>query len=147
MSIGRIASKQAVTVALGASLEDAAVQMLRHGVGAIVVTDGCAERAAVVGIITDRDIVRARLEHSSALSALDVADVMSRQPLVLDDQQSVSLAVRHLRARRVRRAPVLDAQGRLLGLVSTDDLLGEIARQLSALAQVLARQGRKPQAA
>lgn len=143
MNIGHIASKQAVTAPVGASLEDAARLMLQYNVGAIIVTDGSGEHSAVTGIITDRDVVRARLEHSGSLSALDVADVMTRDPLVLDETQSVAMAIRNLRARGVRRAPVLASDGQLLGLVSTDDLLGEIATQLTALAQVVAQQGRK----
>ncbi len=143
MNIGQIASKHAVTVPLGASLEQAAQKMLQCSVGAIVVTDDAGGRPAVAGIITDRDIVRARLEHASALSALDVADVMTRTPLVLDAQESLTNAIRHLQARRVRRAPVVGRDGELLGLVSTDDLLGEIAAELIGLAHLVARQGRK----
>ncbi len=143
MNIGQIASKHAVTVPLGASLEQAAQTMLQNSVGAIVVTDDAGGRPAVAGIITDRDIVRARLEHASALSALDVADVMTRAPLVLDAQESLTNAIRHLQARRVRRAPVVGRDGELLGLVSTDDLLGEIAAELVGLAHLVARQGRK----
>ncbi len=143
MNIGQIASKQAVTVPLGASLEQAAQKMLQCSVGAIVVTDNSGGRPAVAGIITDRDIVRARLEHASALAALDVADVMTRAPLVIDAQESLTNAIRHLQARRVRRAPVVGRDGELLGLVSTDDLLGEIAAELAGLAHLVARQGRK----
>lgn len=146
MNIGQIASKQAVTVPLSASLEQVAEAMLQCGVGAIVVTEPADGHARVAGIITDRDIVRARLGRSSALSALHVADVMTHTPLVLDAEDSIASAIRHLQARCVRRAPVVDREGRLLGLVSTDDLLGEVATELSGLAQIVAKQGRRPQA-
>lgn len=145
MNVGQIASKQAITVPLGASLEEAAQKMLQYSVGAIVVTDSIKERTTVAGIITDRDIVRARLEHASALSALDVADVMTRTPLVIDARDSLTNAIRHLQARGVRRAPVVEQDGTLLGLVSTDDLIGEIAAELTGLAHLVATQGRKLQ--
>lgn len=141
MNVGRIASKQVVTVPVGASLEQAAEKMLQYGIGAIVVTDTMDDRPTVAGILTDRDIVCARLEHSSSLCALDVADVMTRTPLVLDADDSIVNAIRHLRARCVRRAPVIDRDGKLIGLVSTDDLLAEIAGELAGLAHVVAHQG------
>lgn len=141
MNIGEIASKQAVTAPLSASLQEVCEMMLQCGVGAVVVTESVDGHARVAGIITDRDIVRARLGRSSALSALLVADVMTRTPLVLDAEDSVANAIRHLQARGVRRAPVIDRDGRLLGLVSTDDLLGEVAAELSGLAQIVAKQG------
>ncbi|MHB1869829.1 MAG: CBS domain-containing protein [Steroidobacteraceae bacterium] len=146
MNIGQIASKQVVTVPLSASLEEVAEAMLQCGIGAIVVTESVNGHAKVAGIITDRDIVRARLGRSSALSALHVADVMSRTPLVLDAEDSIANAIRHLQARCVRRAPVVDRDGRLLGLISTDDLLGEVAGELSGLAQIVAKQSRRRQA-
>jgi CBS domain-containing protein len=146
MNVGQIASKQVVTVPLSASLEEVAEAMLKCGIGAIVVTDSVNGHAKVAGIITDRDIVRARLGRSSALSALHVADVMTRTPLVLDAEDSIANAIRHLQARCVRRAPVIDRDGRLLGLISTDDLLGEVAGELSGLAQIVAKQSRRRQA-
>ncbi len=143
MNVGAIASKQAVTVPVGASLEEAAKQMLQCSVGAVVVTDNADGRTVVAGILTDRDIVRARLEHSSSLAALNVADVMTRAPLVIDAGDSLAGAIRHLQARSVRRAPVIDRDGRLLGLISTDDVLGAIATELAGLAQLVAQQGRR----
>ena len=142
MSIGRICTRGAVTVPIGASLEEAASKMLELGVGAVIVTNGSLGEPAVAGILTDRDIVRARLEHSGALSAISVSTVMTRDPLVFDEDETLTNALRALRARDVRRAPVLGRDGRLIGLVSSDDLLAEIAAELGALAQVVERQGR-----
>lgn len=141
MNIGQIASQLAVTVSVGATLEDAAAEMLSHGVGTLIVTKLWEGRASVAGILTDRDIVRARLQHTSALSALDVADAMTLDPLIIDADESIPNAIRHLKARSVRRAPVVTRDGTLLGVISTDDLIREIAEQLGALAQLVARQG------
>ena len=142
MSIGQICTRGAVTVPIGASLEEAAGKMLELSVGAVIVTNGSFGEPAVAGILTDRDIVRARLGHSGALSAIGVSAVMTRDPLVFDEDETLTNALRALRARDVRRAPVLGRDGRLIGLVSSDDLLAEIAAELGALAQVVERQGR-----
>ena len=142
MSIGQICTRGPVTVPLDASLEEAAGKMLELGVGAVIVTDANVAPPAVAGILTDRDIVRARLGQCAALSTIRVAGVMTRNPLVFDESESLVNALRALRARAVRRAPVLGHDGRLIGLLSSDDLLAELAAELGALAQVVARQGR-----
>jgi CBS domain-containing protein len=58
----------------------------------------------------------------------------------LSADEEIGEAIATLRARGVRRAPVVDAHGELVGLVSTDDLVGEVARQVGALAGLLQRQ-------
>ncbi len=141
MNTGQIASIPAVTVPVGASLEQAAELMLRWHTGAVVVTENLGGHLRVAGMLTDRDIVRARLRHSGALSTLNVADVMTVQPLVLEANIGIDNALRNLQAREVRRAPVVDRDGALLGVVSTDDLLRVIAAQLGGLAQLVGRQG------
>ena len=140
MNTGQIASKPAVTVPLGASLEQAAEIMLRWHTGTVVVTENLDGHLRATGILTDRDIVRARLAHSGALSTLNVADIMTREPLVLDATSGLENALRNLQARGVRRAPVVDRNGELLGVVSTDDLLRVIAAELTGLAQLASQQ-------
>lgn len=142
VNTGQIASIPAVTVPLGASLEQAAQLMLRWHTGAVVVTENIDGHLRVAGILTDRDIVRARLKHSGALSTLNVADVMTAEPLVLEAHLGIDNALRNLQARAVRRAPVVDRDGALLGVVSTDDLLRFIAAELTGLAQLVTRQTR-----
>ena len=139
MNTGQIASIPAVTVPVGASLEQAAELMLRWHTGAVVVTENLGGHLRVAGMLTDRDVVRARLKHSGALSTLSVADVMTVQPLVLEANVGIDNALRNLQAREVRRAPVVDRDGALLGVVSTDDVLRVIAAQLGGLAQLASR--------
>jgi CBS domain-containing protein len=140
VNTGQIASIPAVTVPLGASLEQAAELMLRWHTGAVVVTENLGGHLGVAGMLTDRDIVQARLKHSGALSTLNVADVMTAQPLVLQTEVGIDNALRNLQARDVQRAPVVDSDGALIGVISTDDLLRVIAAELSGLAQLVTRQ-------
>lgn len=139
MKVGQICTRGAVTVPIGASLEEAASKMLECGVGSIIVTDPAQGRPRVAGILTDRDIVRARLDHSGSLNAISAESVMTRDPLLLDEEETLTNALRALRARDVRRAPVLGRNGELLGLISSDDLLKEIAGELEGLAQLVTR--------
>ena len=111
-------------------------------VGAVVVTEGDIGRARVAGIITDRDIVRAQLGRTADLSSLSAGETMTRDPLVLLEEESIDGAIAHLRARRVRRAPVVRPDGTPVGMVSVDDLLRHLAGKLSGLAGIVARQVR-----
>ncbi len=148
MKIAKVCTKGAITVSPSAPLSEAAQIMCARNVGTVVVTASPADRPVVVGIITDRDIVRAQLHRTSDLSRLSVAEVMTPDPLVLNEQESIEEAIHQLLARGVRRTPVINSSGKLVGLVSTDDLLAEISDELVNLVQPVAQQAiRKPPSA
>ena len=82
----------------------------------------------------------AQLQHAADLSRLRTGDVMTRDPLVLTEQESIGGAIDRLRARGVRRAPVISTSGMLVGLVSIDDLLVQVSQQLQNLALLVSYQ-------
>ncbi len=147
MTVATVYTKGAITVSPSAPLSEVAQIMCGRNVGTVIVTASPADRPVVVGIITDRDIVRAQLHRTSDLSRLSVADVMTSDPLVLNEQESVESAIDQMLARGVRRAPVIDASGMLVGLVSTADLLAEVSDELFNLVQPIARQAIRTAAA
>jgi CBS domain-containing protein len=148
MKIAKVCTKGAITVSPSAALSEAAQTMCASNVGTVVVTASHADRLVVVGIITDRDIVRAQLHRTSDLSRLAVSEVMTPDPLVLSEQESIETAINQMLARGVRRAPVIDASGMLVGLVSTDDLLAQVSDELVNLVQPIVQQAiRKPASA
>ena len=95
-----------------------------------------------IGILTDRDAVRGQFQRKADLFCLSVEDAMSRDPCVLAADTELAEALEVLSARRVRRAPVVNARGEMIGLLSLDDVMPEIARDLAALAQLMAGQWR-----
>jgi CBS domain-containing protein len=143
MNVGNLCSRPPVSVPGNAPLSEVVRLMVQERIGAIIVTDAPADRAVVLGIVTDRDIVQAQLAHVADFSQLNTADTMSRDPLVLNERDDVAEALRRMRARGIRRAPVVTSSGALLGLVSTDDLLAQIAQELNALASIIARQSQR----
>lgn len=142
MNVGEISSKEVVTVSPTASLDEVARLMMERDVGTVVVTKSPLDSSVVVGIVTDRDIVRTQFRLAAPLSRLQAEDAMTRDPLVLNENQSVASAVGRLQARRVRRAPVIDASGMLSGLVSSDDLLAQMSHELADLARLVSHRGR-----
>jgi CBS domain-containing protein len=140
MNVGEICSRDLVSAPESAPLGEIAALMCQRHVGAIVVTKIPSERPIAAGIVTDRDIVLAQLGRAADFASLRAADVMSACPLELCEDDSVEDAIQRMRARGVRRAVVITADGALAGVVSTDDLVVQIARELIVLACVLDRQ-------
>jgi len=143
MNLGNLCGRHPVTVQTGAPVSEVATLMRDQRVGAVIVTDDAQDRQRVLGIITDRDIVRAQLSRTADLSRLSAGEVMTPNPLVLSELDSVDSAIADLRARGVRRAPVVAGDGSLVGMLSADGLLVHLARKLGALAGVVERQLRR----
>src|SRR5579863_2881296 len=116
------------------SLASAAALMWVHDVGCVPVVN---DDGAVVGMITDRDICMAAYTRGARLENVDIASVMSRQVHVCSPGQSVAKAEEVMRLDRVRRTPVIDDRGALLGILS----LGDLARE--AVAQKRRRHGER----
>jgi CBS domain-containing protein len=145
MNIGELCARRAIVVSTSATLVEVAQLMRDEHVGAVIVTEGVSS-PRVAGIITDRDIVRAQLERTADLSRLAAGETMMPDPLVLDQHESIEGAIAHLRARGVRRAPVVAADGGPLGLISVDDLLVHLATTLIGAAAIVAQQPRAERA-
>ena len=142
MNIGEVCTREVYLVNPGEPLLQAAREMRQRNVGCVIVVEQRGTSLVPIGIVTDRDIARALPEHPDNLGTVPVADVMTRDPLALSEDESIVDAMVRLRQRGVRRAPVVAASGDLVGIVSTDDLLGIIAEQLGSLAQLVDRQMR-----
>ena len=133
MNAGSVCKHRLVTVTPTDDLIAAAHLMREKHVGYLVVSD-VNPGGRVVGVLTDRDIVVAVLAQEVDVRALKVGDVMTRDPLVIDDGQSIEVVLRHMREAGVRRVPVVDRSGALTGVLSIDDVLERIAEQLINIA-------------
>ncbi len=143
MNVGNLCSRRLVKVSIGEPISEVARLMQDQHVGAVVVTEGHGAHAHVAGIITDRDIVRTQLARTADLTSLSAGETMTRDPLVVFEQDPIDGTITHLHARGVRRAPVVKDDGTLVGLISADDLLAHVAEKLIGLAGAVAQQVRK----
>jgi len=109
-------SSDLVSVVPGATVAEAAQVMSIHHVGAaLVVEDG-----SLVGIFTERDIVRAlATEHDAASNRVEVW--MTKDPITLEPASSAEDALDLMRDHGFRHVPIVDA-ARLVGIVSIRDL-------------------------
>lgn len=104
----------------GDSLATAAKAMSEHDCGCVPVVD---DRGHVLGMLTDRDICMAALTSGLSLQALLVDKFMTVNVASARPSDSLVGAEMVMRARGVRRLPVLDDQDRIIGMLSCNDLL------------------------
>jgi CBS domain-containing protein len=144
MDVGAICSREVYVVRASEPLVQAAQEMQKRHVGAMVVVESTGDGAVrPIGIVTDRDIVRGQLTRGLDLHHLRVRDVMSTDLLTLSGRASVSEAIERIHARAVRRAPVVNDSGELIGIVSFDDLLPAAVADVQALATLVDQQAQR----
>jgi CBS domain-containing protein len=128
MSLERFCRKPIVTALPTQTVRDVALKMRDHHVGAVVVV----EEDRPVGVVTDRDIaLRVILEGRDA-ETTPVRDVMSRDLALVRDDDKIDDAVRAIREAGVRRVPIVDSNGKVVGMVALDDLVVLFASELGA---------------
>ncbi len=143
MDIGELCSREVYIVTPAEPLADAIAEMQRRHVGALVVVAQEPHAVRPIGVVTDRDAVRAQVVQRKGLHCLTVADAMTPRPLTLRETCGIPEAIGQMNARGVRRAPVVSESGDLVGIVSFDDLLPAVAQQLNALARLIGDQARR----
>lgn len=131
MSLESLLRKPLKTLPSDASCQDAALLMRDANIGCVVVV---AENERPLGILTDRDLVLQIVAKGRDGKQVCVADVMSSEPIFLSLDRELSDVVHVMRDLAVRRLPVVDEEGRALGIVALDDVLLLLADQLGDLA-------------
>lgn len=126
MRVEKLMSRELTTCRPHDSLEHAASLMWNSDCGSLPVTgDGGSELA---GIITDRDICMAALFQGKALRELRVEDAMAKKVLTCRASDEIDAAQRQMQDEQIRRLPVLDNEGALIGIISMADIVREAAR-------------------
>jgi len=147
MYASEICTHDVVTCARGAGVRELAQLMRDRHVGDVVVVDRGEEGAVPVGIVTDRDIVVRVLAKGLDIDAATAGDLMGEPLTTVSDSESVYDAIWHMRSHDIRRLPVVDARGVLLGVVTMDDIAAHLAAELADMVRVVPSQGRREQQA
>ncbi len=136
MTVGEICQKQVHFAEMTESVVAAAKRMRRRHLGALVVVNR-ARRP--IGIVTDRDIVVRAVAADAGVSVRTVEDVMTRPVKQVREDAPVEIAVSQMRTGGFRRLPVVDRQGRLVGIVTLDDVLARVAAAFGEIGTLLGR--------
>ena len=132
MTLGSIFRKPVVTAVPSQTLAEIAKAMAHRHVGTVVIV----ESGRPVGIVTDRDIALALGARGLALND-PVRHVMTSPVVTIEQDEGIMAATRMMRENAARRLPVVDTYGRVVGLVSADDLLVILGRELQNVADAI----------
>jgi CBS domain-containing protein len=141
MSIGEICSRETVFTTRDTTVATAARLMRHHHVGTLVVVEEMnGGRRVPVGIVTDRDVVIEVMATGLDPNAITVGDIMGPELVTARESEGVLETMQIMRYKGVRRLPIVDKDGQLVGIVSIDDLLEVLAEEFSELAKIMARE-------
>lgn len=116
-----------VTVGPEASAAEIADEMDQYAVGCVVVVD---DAHGLLGIVTDRDLMRRVVVPGLDPDAARAADVMTSEVVAASTEEPLERVLAEMGEAGVRRLPVLK-EGRVVGLVALDDVVCELGRELS----------------
>ncbi len=139
MSIGEICNRKVVVMQREETIAEAAKLMRDQHVGSVLVVDEQDGKRVPVGIVTDRDLVVEVIAPELDADAITVGDIMMTGFAVVKEETGVFEAIQYMRTKGIRRLPVVDAEERLIGIVTLDDLLILLAEELDALAKLVVR--------
>jgi CBS domain-containing protein len=126
MVIADLMSRNVATCKDDDRLDAAARLMWDLDIGCVPIVD---ERRHVIGILTDRDVCMATYTQGKAPQQILVREAMAREVYSCLPDDNLPEAEEIMRRHRVRRLPVVDLDGQLVGLISLNDLARESVRQ------------------
>jgi CBS domain-containing protein len=119
VKIEQVMTRKVYTCRAEDGMNVAAGLMWEHDVGCVPVVD---ETGKAIGMITDRDICMSAYFTGKRLQDTPVAEAMAKVVHAAHAGQTVQSAETMMRTRQVRRLPVVDTDGKLVGIVSLNDL-------------------------
>ena len=145
MNIGEFCNREVIISNREDSVFEAAKLMRKYHVGDVVVIDQRSDVRVPVGILTDRDIVIELVAREVDATEVTVGEAMSNELLTVTENEQLTDLVQKMQGKAVRRVPVVNANGALIGIVTADDLIDLIAEQLASLVGMVQREQRREQ--
>jgi CBS domain-containing protein len=140
MNISDLYTREVMHIRPQRSVQEAAETMRRCHVGALVVTERPNGEDVPIGIVTDRDIAIAVVAAGVDPAAVTVNDVMTRNVVTCTERQDLFDALASMHRHGVRRLPVVNAHGGLVGMFTADDAFGVLGEMMRELSRALTRE-------
>lgn len=132
MQVEKLMIRDVKSCGLQDNLNTAAQIMWDYACGCVPVLD---ENQHVVGMLTDRDVCMAAYTQGKPLHDIQVSTAMSRSVFFCSPSDDIAQAQKLLRENRIHRLPVIDAGGKLVGVLSLDDIAQEAERERKGTAK------------
>lgn len=144
MTVGDICNREVVVAPKGEMVVDAARRMRTSHVGDLVVVENRGGRHVPIGIVTDRDIVIAAVAGDpDHINYLLLSDVMTPDLVTAKEEESIETALKKMQEHGIRRLPIVDAIGALVGILTLDDVLRYLTAQQSELVALVVREQKR----
>ncbi len=124
MNVGRIVTKSLAWVPSGTTLLEAAKQMVEKNIGLLVVCDP-KDKTKIVGVISERDIMKSMASGEKLTNQVD--KISTKNVITVKASSEVAEAAKAMNKHRIRHVVVVDDQGKVVGVISMRDLVGERA--------------------
>lgn len=145
MTVGAVCNREVVVIERDASILEAARLMREYHVGDVVVTEPRQGGPVPVGILTDRDIVVGLVAKEVDLKTIAVGDAMSFELLTVREDEDLLPTIEQMCSRGVRRVPVVNSAGALVGILAVDDLIELVAELLADLVKLITFEQKREQ--
>jgi CBS domain-containing protein len=137
MSVGKICHRDVDLADTQESVWKAAERMLQRNVGTLVILDS---REQPLGIITDRDLVTRVMAANKNPHTTTVGEIMTIDPATIRENTSIEVALGRMQGGVCRRMLVVDEDGRLVGVLSLDDVMLLLGEEMSEIVRLLERE-------
>ena len=125
-----------------------AARLMRHKhVGDVVIVDDPDWQRVPLGVVTDRDLVMEVLANGRDATTTTLADIARTPVVIARETEDAGAVAERMRTHGVRRIPVVDERGALVGIVTLDDLLKALLSEMHALVEAQGRAQRREQSA
>jgi len=135
--VGEYCNRNVLIVGRGDSVIKAAKLMRQHHVGELLVVELRNGERSPIGILTDRDIVIDVIAEEANLDAISVEDIMSYKLITANENDDLMSTIKRMRNNGIRRIPVVNIAGGLIGVLSINDIMDVITEQLIDIDQII----------
>lgn len=143
MTVGEICNREVIVIQRDETILEAAKLMRQFHVGAVIVVDKQNNRQVPVGIVTDRDLVVEILATELDETVITVGDIMAPEIFSVQENTATHEAIDFMRRKTIRRLPIVDETGELVGILTLDDALQLLSEQLLDLAKLVRYEQKK----
>ncbi len=120
VSVGEVARRDVITGSPTETAVEIAYKMREHGIGSVVIVN---EKDEPIGIVTERDLVIKVVSQGKNPDEVIARDIMSQPVITVEEDMEVNEAVKLMVDKGIRRLPIVDDNGKLIGIVTMQDIL------------------------